>query len=86
VISIDAADKLELLREKKGYTFPLLMDPDSETIKAYGILNERQGELPHPTALVIDPGGVIRYKRVDVEYKVRPAAADLLEVLHRLQD
>ena len=54
VISIDLADKLEAMREKMNLDVVNLMDPGSETIKRYGILNETQGQIPHPTTLVID--------------------------------
>ena len=84
-MSIDPADKLKTLRENKGLTYPLLMDPGSRTIKRYGILNEDHGKIPHPTALVIDKEGIVRFMRVDVDYKTRPSTEDLLDVLRTLQ-
>ena len=64
-----------------GLLFPTLIDPASETIKRYGILKPNGDGLPHPTALVIDRKGVVRYRRVDEDYKVRPAAGELIEAL-----
>ena len=84
-MSIDPADKLSSLREKKGLTYTFLMDPGSRTIKHYGILNEDHGEIPHPTALVIDKGGIVRFLRVDIDYSKRPSAAELLDTLRSLQ-
>ncbi len=72
------------MRDNLGLTFVNLMDPASETIKRYGILNEQQGEIPHPTALVIDRQGIIRYARVDEDYKKRPSNQELLQVLQRI--
>jgi len=40
--------------------------------------------VPHPTTVIIDRQGVIRYLRVDIDYKVRPSVAELLEALDRL--
>ena len=66
-----------------GLTYLTLMDPGSTTIKRYGILNEAKGEIPHPTAIVIDKRGVIRFMRVDEDYKKRPANEELLEAIRR---
>ncbi len=84
-VSIDAADKLREMRDKLGVTFVNLMDPGSETIKRYGILNEKQGEIPHPTAIVIDKKRIIRYVRADEDYKRRPSNQELLQVLQRIE-
>jgi peroxiredoxin len=81
VVAPDAPDKLEAMRTDNGLEFPVLVDPECETTRAYGILNEESGKVPHPTALVIDKEGVVRFVRVDVDYKVRPAPAELFEAL-----
>lgn len=80
-ISIDPEDALEKLREQAGITFPLLMDPGSRTIKAYGLLNEDHGEIPHPAAIIVDTDGIVRYVRVDVQYTIRPRSKELLAAL-----
>ena len=57
----------------------MLVDPDLEVTKAWGVEN---GQIPHPTAAILDTDGVLRYVRVDEDYKVRPpTAAELLPVL-----
>ncbi len=84
-MSIDPADKLNEMRKDLGLTFANLIDPDSETIKRYGILNEGKGKIPHPTALVIDRQGVVRFVRVDEDYRKRPSNDELLEALRQLQ-
>ena len=40
--------------------------------------------VPHPTTVIIDKEGVVRYMRVDTDYKVRPSVAELLEALDQL--
>ena len=84
VVSPDNAADLAKLREKLGLGFPTLSDADLATIRGYGILNPKSGKLPHPTALVIDREGVVRYVRVDEDYKQRPPSAVLLAVLEGL--
>jgi hypothetical protein len=39
---------------KSDFNFPLLIDEGSEAIKAWGVLNEKQGSVPHPTVAVVD--------------------------------
>ncbi len=73
------------MRKSLGLTFVNLMDPGSETIKRYGILNGAHGEIPHPTALVIDTQGLIRFIRVDEDYRKRPTNEELLRELRRLR-
>lgn len=86
VVAPDKPEKLEALRQDRGLEFPVLVDPDCGIIKEYGILNEQAGNIPHPTALVIDKAGVVRYVRVDVDYKVRPEPKELLEALRALDE
>jgi len=74
------------MREGLGLTFPTLVDPGAATIVRYGILNEKAGKLPHPTAYVVDSEGVIRYKRTDVQYTKRPSCEELLQALAALKE
>ncbi len=72
------------MRKSLGLTFVNLMDPGSVTIKRYGVLNEAKGDIPHPTALVVDKQGVITFVRVDEDYRNRPTNEELLQELRRL--
>ena len=74
------------MHKSLGLTFTTLMDPVSETIKRYGILNQEHGAIPHPTALVLDKEGVVRFLRVDEDYKKRPSNEELLDALRRLPE
>ena len=78
MISPDPSDKLESMREESGFTFPLLMDPELATVKAYGILNEQSGKIPHPTAVIVDKSGTETYVRVDENFMVRPSTVEKL--------
>ncbi len=54
--------------------FTFLSDPDHAVIGRYGVLNpsgNRRG-IPHPAAYVIDKQGVVRWRDVQTDYKVRP--------------
>jgi peroxiredoxin len=63
-VSYDSVEVLANFAEKRRITFPLLSDPDSKAIKAYGVLNaaakDRQAGIPHPGTFLIDQQGIIR--------------------------
>jgi len=85
VISVDPPAKAQGYWRDHGLTFPVLYDDGSAVIRRYGVLNERTGVLPHPTALVIDRQGIVRYARTDEDYRIRPPASDLLAALRALK-
>jgi len=65
---------------------PFLLDPEAEVIREYGVYNEQDDRsLPHPTALVIDREGIVRYVRIDVTYRERPSVDELVEALASIQ-
>lgn len=57
-------------------------------IDRYGLRNPdhppSHGVAPHPAALVIDREGTIRFKRVDVDYRVRATSSELVEAVREL--
>ncbi len=81
-ISNDDPEKLRQLRDEEGLQMPFLLDPDAVIIKDYGIYNEESDRvIPHPAAVLIDRDGVVRYVRVDENYRERPSVEELLEAL-----
>ena len=44
-------------------------------------MNAKSPKVPHPTAVVVDGGGVVRYLRQDVDYKVRPSVGEILDAV-----
>jgi peroxiredoxin len=69
--------------DRRQITFPLLSDPDSKTIRAYGLLNkEVKGKsegIPYPGTMLIDKDGVIRTKLFLEGYKDRASADELIK-------
>jgi peroxiredoxin len=68
--------------EKLGITFPLASDPDLVVMKAYEVYNK--DVIPHPTTIIIDKTGVIRFREVHVNYKERTSVENILTVLRQL--
>jgi peroxiredoxin len=75
-VSIDPHDKAQQMRDKiadkAGMDFPLLSDPGHRVIDRYGLL-------PHPATYVIDRQGIVRWKFIEVDYKVRPTNEEVLK-------
>ena len=74
------------MRDTEGLTFPVLLDPSASTIKAYGLYNaDSDREIPHPAAVIIDKKGLVRYVRVDEDYRERPSIEELRDALRMLK-
>ena len=67
--------------------FPLLADPDHRIIDRYGIFNPNEARMrpvPHPMTLVIDTKGVVRWKFIEINHRIRPTNEDVLAALAAL--
>lgn len=67
--------------------YTLLSDPDHAVIDRYGVFNPESGNrpIPHPTVMVIDRDGVVRWRFTEVNYKVRAENEDVLRALEELE-
>ena len=67
---------------KLGLTYPLVSDPGSKVIDAYGIRNvEAKGRtegIPHPVVFIVDQQGTIRLKLIRDNYRERPESAEII--------
>ena len=64
--------------------YTLLTDTDHRVMDRYGIFNDAEKKsrpVPHPTTMVIDRKGVIRWMVVELDYKMRPENDEILEAL-----
>ena len=69
---------------KADFTF--LSDPDHAVIARYGVTNpagSRRG-IPHPATYVIDKKGVVRWRDIQTDYKIRPTNAAVLTAVTAL--
>lgn len=89
-MSIDDREKQQAMIDRVAETdgrilgFPLLSDPDHAVIARYGLLNQQDPEarpIPHPTTFVLDRSGVVRWKFIETDYRVRPTNEDILAAL-----
>jgi peroxiredoxin len=80
VVSVDGEDQTRqtitrISADGAQADFTFLSDPDHAVIARYGILNPSGGSrgIPHPATYVIDRDGVVRWRDVETDYKIRPA-------------
>lgn len=63
-------------------SFPLLYDAESRVIDRYGLRNPaRKDGVPHPAVFVLDREGMVRWRFVEVDYKVRAENEAILAAL-----
>ncbi len=76
-------DVLAKFADKRKIAFPLLSDPGSKTIVAYGLLNKeakgRAAGVPYPGTFLVDKEGIIRAKLFLDGYRERHSTEDLLK-------
>jgi len=74
-ISYDSVEILKSFGDRRKIEFPMLADPDSQTIRAYDVLNtEATGQykgMARPGYFFIDTKGVIQEKFFETKYRQR---------------
>ncbi len=83
-MSPDDAEGLTRLAEKEGIDFPLLLDPELEAVRRWGILNEENPVVPHPTVVIVDRASTVRFFHLDEDYRRRPPAETVVAALRGL--
>lgn len=94
-ISYDSVDVLKTFADKGKISFPLLSDPESETIVSYAIKNkEMAGKkygkndldgIPYPGTFLVDKDGVIRAKLFVRGYRERHSVDELVKAAASLK-
>ena len=83
-ISYDPVDVLREFADCRGITYPILSDPDSAIIRAFGLLNEeiepgtRDYGVPYPAIFFVDRAGRVVRKYMEERYYHRRALATIL--------
>jgi len=94
VLSVDAPEDLQRMVDRISAddslapTFPFLSDEGHKVIDRYGLFNDadpRGRQITHPATYIIDREGVVGWKFVEVDYRVRPTNEDVLAALAEVQ-
>jgi hypothetical protein len=84
-ISYDTEEILKYFADRHKIEYPLLGDPDSKIIEAYGVLNKEatgmQKGFSRPGYFFIDGKGIIREKFFDAKYRERLTGNSLIAKL-----
>lgn len=88
-VSYDSVKILNEFGQQQGIRYPLLSDPASKVIEAYGIRNQemagkRIDGVPYPGTFLIDREGIIREKLFYDGYEKRHTSKDILEATEKL--
>jgi peroxiredoxin len=88
-ISYDPVKVLSGFADKRRITFPLLSDPGSKTIAAYGILNKEAAGIakgvPYPGTFLVDKAGVVRANLFLDGYRERHPTDELLKAVQLIK-
>ena len=89
-LSVDEREEQQMMvdrvAEEHGASldFTLLADPDHAVIDRYGVFNPEAAPnrpVPHPTTLVIDKQGVVRWKFIEIDFRIRPSNEAILSAV-----
>ena len=89
-VSYDALAQLEKFVTKNNPKITLLSDPASESIRAFGILNEASAKgtmsygIPHPGVYIVDKNKKVQAKFFKTNVKDRPSTKEILEKIKAL--
>ena len=83
-ISYDSVAILAAFSGRRNITIPLLSDPESKLIKAFGILNDKVqpgpfAGIPHPGTFIVDETGRIKERYFEDDFRERYTVAGILK-------
>jgi len=84
IVSYDSVAILKNFGDRKGIRIPMLSDPESKIIRAFGILNENIDKtspvygIPFPGTYILDTKGVVKSKYFHDDYTERFSAGSVL--------
>jgi peroxiredoxin len=82
-ISVDTPEINRRQRQKLGYTYTFLSDPQAEVIRRYDLLHRAAGpngaDIARPAEFLIDSSGTIRWVNLTENIAVRARPVQVLE-------
>ena len=88
-ISVDAPEQSRDLRNKAGYTYTFLSDPQAEVIRRYGVLHKGGGEdgqdIARPAEFLVDRSGTVRWRNLTEDWRVRARPEQMLAAARQLR-
>ena len=82
-VSVDSIETSQALAKKLDLHFPILADPKTDAIRAYGVQHVGK-PFALPAIFVVAPDGRIAWKRVSGTVFDRPPEEEVLEAVSRV--
>ena len=85
-IVVDPVEQNAQVVRDLGLGYRILSDPQLSVIDAYGLRHSPPGEPPiaHPASFLIDSQGIIRWRNVTDNYRLRPQPETILAAVDHL--
>lgn len=86
-ISVDSPFAQNAFIKANGFEFKLISDFNREIIQKYGVMHETLGSLKgvaKRSIFVLDKKGVVRYKWVSEDPKVKPSQQEIISALKKI--
>jgi peroxiredoxin len=87
-VVVDPPETNARLARDLGLSYPILADPELRAIDAYGLRHRGAGpgdaDIAHSASILIDAGGVVRWRAIAERVNRRPTPADVLAALDAL--
>ncbi len=86
-VSYDKPEAIANFVDSKSIEFPLLSDVETQTVQAFGILNETVKAdspaygIPHPGMVMVDAEGAVVFKRALPSYRDRPDVEEIISAI-----
>ena len=85
-ISTDSVEKNAEVAANVGLSYRVLSDPELHAVDAFGLRHAGAGidghDIARPATFVIDERGIIRWRNLTSDYRVRPRPDDVLAQVH----
>lgn len=85
---MDSPEESATLCKKAGYTYTFLSDPKAEAIRHYDLLHRGAGvdgkDIARPAEFLVDASGVVRWRNLTEDLRVRAIPEDVLKGAQRL--
>ena len=88
-ISVDSPEVSRDLRERIGYSYTFLSDPQAEVIRRYDLVHQGAGEdgrdIARPAEFLVDSTGTVRWVNLTENYWVRARPEQFIEAAKALR-
>lgn len=84
-VSVDDLSGAARAIDALGLEYQILADPGADTVRAYGVFNLHNNNLPTPSTFIVDKEGAIRWQYIGRNARTdRPDNDDILAQLRAL--